>query len=191
MVGHRRAPGVEHGGDADAGAEVLRVGRDRQHRLRRRPEQQVVDERLVLEGDVGDLGGQREDDMEVADRQQVGLALGQPGRARRRPGTWGSAGCGSCCRRSASGRSPRRPRRDRQAPRCGSVSIADMTLSWAGSGARHGRPDRPGPAARKMSATSIEARTGSAAGILALPSTAPSWSSGLVTARIVRVATLV
>ena len=79
MVGHRRAPGVEHGGDADAGAEVLRIGRDRQHRLRRRPEQQVVDERLVLEGDVGDLGRQREDDVEVADRQQVGLALGQPG----------------------------------------------------------------------------------------------------------------
>ena len=79
MVRHRRAPGVEHGGDADAGAEVLRIGRDRQHRLRCRPEQQVVDQRLVLEGDVGDLGRQREDDVEVADRQQVGLALGEPG----------------------------------------------------------------------------------------------------------------
>jgi hypothetical protein len=55
------------------------IGGNRQHRLRRRPEQQVVDHRLVVEGDVGDLGGQREDDVEVADRQQVGLALGQPG----------------------------------------------------------------------------------------------------------------
>ena len=56
----------------------LRIGRDRQHRLRRRLEQQVVDQRLVLEGDVGDLGRQREHDVEVADRQQVGLALGKP-----------------------------------------------------------------------------------------------------------------
>ena len=79
MVCHRRSPGVEDGGDADAGAEVLRVSRDRHHRLRRRAEQQIVDDRLVLQGDVRDLGGKREDDMEVADRQQVGFALGQPG----------------------------------------------------------------------------------------------------------------
>ena len=36
-----------------------------------------------MEGDVGDLGRDREDDVEVADWQQVGLALGEP-RARRR-----------------------------------------------------------------------------------------------------------
>jgi hypothetical protein len=42
-------------------------------------EQQTVDDRLVLPGDVGNLGWKREDDMEVADRQQVGFALGQPG----------------------------------------------------------------------------------------------------------------
>ena len=34
--------------------------------------------RLVLEGDVGDLGGQREDNVEVTHGQQVGLALGEP-----------------------------------------------------------------------------------------------------------------
>ena len=43
------------------------------------PEQRIVDDRLVLHGDVGDLGRQRENDMEIADRQQVGLALGKPG----------------------------------------------------------------------------------------------------------------
>jgi hypothetical protein len=59
---------VEHGRDPDAGAEVFWVGGDRQHRLGRRAEQQVVDRRLVLEGDVGDLGRQGEDDMEVSDR---------------------------------------------------------------------------------------------------------------------------
>jgi hypothetical protein len=41
-------------------------------------EQQVVDDRLVVEGDVSDLGGDREDDVEIADRQQVGLARRQP-----------------------------------------------------------------------------------------------------------------
>jgi hypothetical protein len=79
MVRNGRAPGVEHGGDADAGAEMPRVRRDRQHRLRGRPEQQVVDRGLVLERDVGGLGREREDDMEVADRQEVRLALGEPG----------------------------------------------------------------------------------------------------------------
>ena len=57
----------------------LGIGRDRHHRLGGGPEQQVVDDRLVLPGDVGDLGRQREDDVEIADRQQVGLALGEPG----------------------------------------------------------------------------------------------------------------
>jgi hypothetical protein len=55
---------------------MFAIGRDGQHRLRRRLEQQVVDRRLVVEGDVGDLGRQREDNVEVADRQKVGLALG-------------------------------------------------------------------------------------------------------------------
>ena len=73
-----RAPGVEHGGDADARCEMARIGGDGQHGLRGRPEQQVVDHGLVLGCDVGDLGRQREHDVEVADRQQVGLARFQP-----------------------------------------------------------------------------------------------------------------
>ena len=68
---------MQHGGDADASAKVLRVGGDGRHRLRRRLEQQAVHRRLVLERDVRDLGRQREDDVEVADRQQVGLAFGE------------------------------------------------------------------------------------------------------------------
>ncbi len=46
MVRHRRAPGVEHGGDADPGAEMLGIGGDGEQRLGRRAEQQVVDHRL-------------------------------------------------------------------------------------------------------------------------------------------------
>ena len=51
--------------------------------LGRRLHEQVVDHALVLIGDVAQLGRQRVDDMEVADRQQLGLALGEP-LARRR-----------------------------------------------------------------------------------------------------------
>jgi hypothetical protein len=44
------------------------LGGDRQHRLGRRVEQQVIDDSLVVEGDVGDFGRQGEDDVEVSDR---------------------------------------------------------------------------------------------------------------------------
>ena len=69
---------MEHGGDADPCAQVAGIGGDRQHRLGGCAEQQVIDDSLVVEGDLGDLGRQGEDDVEVSDRQQVGLALGQP-----------------------------------------------------------------------------------------------------------------
>src|SRR5713226_3805177 len=78
MVGHRRAPGVEDGGEADAGAEVPGIGGDGEQRFGRRAEQQIVDHRLVLVGERGDLGRQGEDQVEVADRQQIGLARGEP-----------------------------------------------------------------------------------------------------------------
>jgi hypothetical protein len=35
MMGQRRAPGVQHGSQADPGAQMLRVGRDRHQRLGR------------------------------------------------------------------------------------------------------------------------------------------------------------
>jgi hypothetical protein len=43
---------MEDGGDADASAEVLGIGRDCEHSLGRGPEQQVVDDGLVLVGDA-------------------------------------------------------------------------------------------------------------------------------------------
>lgn len=42
-----RGVGVEHGDDADLGAEMLGLGRDGEHGLRRRPEQQVVRHALL------------------------------------------------------------------------------------------------------------------------------------------------
>src|SRR5439155_16674628 len=56
--------------------------------LGRRAEQQVVNDRLVLVGDRGDLGGQREDDVEIADRQQIGLAGREPILCRRALTLW-------------------------------------------------------------------------------------------------------
>jgi hypothetical protein len=46
---------------------MLGIGRDGEHGLGRGPEQQVVDHRLVLVGDIGDRTGQREHDVKVAD----------------------------------------------------------------------------------------------------------------------------
>ena len=44
-------PGVQHGQEADLRAQMLRIGGDGAQCLRRRPEQDVVDHGLVLEGD--------------------------------------------------------------------------------------------------------------------------------------------
>lgn len=55
MARHGQAAHVEHGGYPNLHAESLWVSGDRQHRLRRRPEQEDVGRGLVLEDDVGNL----------------------------------------------------------------------------------------------------------------------------------------
>jgi hypothetical protein len=69
---------MQHGGEADAGAEVLGIGGDGQQGLGGRLEQDGVDRRLVLVGDVGDRRRQREDEMVIRDGAQGGLPCGQP-----------------------------------------------------------------------------------------------------------------
>ena len=64
--------------DANPGAEMLGIGGDGQGGLGADPHQQVVDGLFVVIGDVGDGRRQGEDDVEVADRQEFGLALGKP-----------------------------------------------------------------------------------------------------------------
>ena len=78
MMGQRRSPGVQHGGEADAGAEMFGIGGDGRQRLGRRLEQQVVDGGLVLERDRRDRGRHGEDDVEIGNRQQLGVAVLQP-----------------------------------------------------------------------------------------------------------------
>src|SRR5271166_6549085 len=117
MVGQRRAPGVEHGGEADARAQMLRVGGDRGQRLRGGPEQQVVDSGLVVERDRADRGrqGGRRDSREPAGALPRGLRAIA---ARRPPGTWGSDDSGRSCMRRARARSPRSARHVRRARLC-------------------------------------------------------------------------
>jgi hypothetical protein len=57
---------------------MIGIGRDGDHGLGRCLEQDVVDHGLVLVGDLGDWGGQREHDVEIRHRQELGLALGEP-----------------------------------------------------------------------------------------------------------------
>ena len=71
MMDERLAPGVEHGEEADLGAEMARVGSDRAERLGDGPEEQTVEDGLVLGGDLGDRRGHGEDDVEVLCGQQV------------------------------------------------------------------------------------------------------------------------
>ena len=92
MMGERRAPGVQHGGEADARAQMSGIGRERGQRLGRRSEQEVVDGGLVLERDRADRSRQGEDDVIVGNRQKLRLALGEPLPRRGRPGTSGGDG---------------------------------------------------------------------------------------------------
>src|ERR1700751_296452 len=91
MGGHFRAPALEHGGGSNARTEVLGISGDCEQRFGRRAEHQVVDDRLVLVGDWSDLGRQCEDHVEIADRQQIGLAGCDPIRRRRALTLWAMA----------------------------------------------------------------------------------------------------
>jgi hypothetical protein len=79
VVAERLAPGVQHREHADLRPQVPGIGRDLPQRLGGRPEQQVVDQGRVLQGQRPNLVGQREDDVVVLDGQErLGLAF-QPG----------------------------------------------------------------------------------------------------------------
>src|SRR5271166_3873682 len=78
VMGQRRTPGVENGGEADAGAQMFGVGGDRGQRLRGGPEQEVVDGGFVVERDGADRGRKSEDDVIVGNRQKLRLAVFEP-----------------------------------------------------------------------------------------------------------------
>lgn len=75
-------PGVQDGNHPSLGTEILAIGGDQADRLCRGFEDDVVDDCLVLQGDGGDRGRHRKDEMEIRDRQQVDAAIGHPLSAR-------------------------------------------------------------------------------------------------------------
>ena len=71
-------PGVQHTEEADLGTEVRGVGGDGARRLRRRPEQDVVDHGLVLKCDRGNHIWHGEHDVEVGRVEQLRLTVLDP-----------------------------------------------------------------------------------------------------------------
>jgi hypothetical protein len=71
-------PGMQDGEESDFGAQVFGIGANRSQRVGGRATKQVIDRRLVLAGDSGDLLGQREDDVEVTAIEQIGLPMLDP-----------------------------------------------------------------------------------------------------------------
>ncbi len=69
---------MEDAGKADPGAEMLGIGGDAQERLGGGLEQDAIDLRLVLVGDVGDRRRHGEHDMVILHGQELGLARGEP-----------------------------------------------------------------------------------------------------------------
>lgn len=81
-------PGVQHTQEADLRAQMLWIGGDLTQRLRRRSEQHIVDNGLVLEGDDLDLLGHREHDVEVGHVEQFGPTVREPLGARETLALW-------------------------------------------------------------------------------------------------------
>ncbi len=84
MVEQVLPPGVEYGEESDFGTQVLGIGGDGAQRLGCGTEKDAVEDPFVVEGDGGDLFGQRENNMEIGGVQELGSALVDPPRARKR-----------------------------------------------------------------------------------------------------------
>ena len=117
VVGQRLSPGVQDGDQADPGAQAL--GGERHERLGGRAHEQAVDRLLVLEGDLGRRRRQGEDDVEVGNRQQLGLPRREPLRARRALTFPAMAISARVVGDAGQRRNRRIARRDRRAPPCG------------------------------------------------------------------------
>lgn len=82
MVVEILSPSIEHGENAELGAQMLGIGGDRGQGLRRRLEQNGVNELFVLESDLGCRSGQREHHVEVGHRKKFGRPRRKPSLAR-------------------------------------------------------------------------------------------------------------
>ncbi len=78
MVKQVLTPTMEHGEEADLGAEVLGIGGNGLQGFRGGPEQNAIDHLFVLIGDRGNLFRQRKDHVEILGVEKFGAALFQP-----------------------------------------------------------------------------------------------------------------
>src|SRR5665213_4217882 len=99
------SPRMKDAEEADLGAEMFRIARDGEQRFGGGAEENAVNDFFVMEGDAGKLVGNREDDMEVFDRQQFSLPACLPA-ILPAPcfGISDNGGCGRSCRRYACNR---------------------------------------------------------------------------------------
>ena len=72
------SPTVEHGEEADLGAEMFGIGSDGGQGFGRGSEENAVDEIFVLVSDGGDLFGDGEDDMKIVRRENFGCSFFDP-----------------------------------------------------------------------------------------------------------------
>ena len=71
-------PGMEHAEEADFGAEMAGIAGDFEQRFGTGPEQEIVDDLLVLQGQRGEPPRKGEDDMDVGGGQEFAAARLQP-----------------------------------------------------------------------------------------------------------------
>ena len=71
-------PGMEHAEEADFGAQMAGIARDFEQRFGTGPEQEIVDDLLVLQGQRGEPPRKGEDDMDVGGGQKFAAARPQP-----------------------------------------------------------------------------------------------------------------
>src|SRR5277367_6392994 len=72
------SPAVQHGEEPDLSAEQSGIGGTFKQCGRGGAEQNAIDLFRVLKCQLADLGGQREHDVEIGNRQNLSLALRQP-----------------------------------------------------------------------------------------------------------------
>ncbi len=86
-------PGVQHGEEADGGAEVSGVGGDGEQSFGSGLEQDGVDLSRVLKRQAADLLRESEHDVEIGNGQKLRLPLRRATWREPWPGTWGSGDC--------------------------------------------------------------------------------------------------
>src|ERR1700730_7506184 len=91
MVGHRGAPRVQHREESDLRPQMLGIGRNGTQCLAGRPEQDVVDDVLILKSNRCDWLRHSEDHMEILGVEKLGSTIIQPLGASQRFAFWAVA----------------------------------------------------------------------------------------------------